>query len=424
MLAKRALMILVLAVMLVSVVAGFFSLVPGPSACSGMVVAVVVPPGYPEDKLNMLLRLVESNIASHLQGYHVCTMTPSQLGTELRSYPAILVAGNVTGPLAGLAVAEVRGYTLLDYGVAGLLAYYAEAPVVSKVRAELLVVNGDSPVSRVSSVPQQVVEVIAKLAAVNVTGVRIVKKGDVTVNATSYPAVLLRSDTDISTGNSYVISLGGGYYAFVRGIELQLSTMLAGRGAVELPHGFEPPSDAPSWGSGGANVSLVVFDDLACPYCARFYRNVYPKVVEPLVDKGLIRVYALDLPVHAEVESLHRLLWCVYNITGNGTAYKTILMEDYDKLLKTGSPLSVKEVLERVESLLGPEVAEKAKNCSSTMDAQLYSMLVRELARGIGARGVPTVLVTNGSYTLAFYGLPDAETLKRALDWMLSSHRP
>lgn len=73
-----------------------------------------------------------------------------------------------------------------------------------------------------------------------------------------------------------------------------------------------PPSQAPAappaaardsqaderiLGSADAQVMIIEFTDLQCPYCARFARDTWPLLRERYVDTGKIRFATRDLPL-------------------------------------------------------------------------------------------------------------------------------
>ena len=39
-----------------------------------------------------------------------------------------------------------------------------------------------------------------------------------------------------------------------------------------------------------AKVKLVVYESLTCSHCANFHQNIYPKLKEDFIDKGLVNI--------------------------------------------------------------------------------------------------------------------------------------
>ncbi len=57
------------------------------------------------------------------------------------------------------------------------------------------------------------------------------------------------------------------------------------------------PADQRILGSADAQVMIIEFTDLQCPYCARFARDTWPLLRERYVDTGKVRFATRDLPL-------------------------------------------------------------------------------------------------------------------------------
>ena len=57
------------------------------------------------------------------------------------------------------------------------------------------------------------------------------------------------------------------------------------------------PADPRILGSADAQVMIIEFTDLQCPYCARFARDTWPLLRKHYVDTGKIRFATRDLPL-------------------------------------------------------------------------------------------------------------------------------
>ena len=57
------------------------------------------------------------------------------------------------------------------------------------------------------------------------------------------------------------------------------------------------PADARMLGSADAQVMIIEFTDLQCPYCARFARDTWPLLRKHYVDTGKVRFATRDLPL-------------------------------------------------------------------------------------------------------------------------------
>lgn len=57
------------------------------------------------------------------------------------------------------------------------------------------------------------------------------------------------------------------------------------------------PADPRILGSAAAQVMIIEFTDLQCPYCARFARDTWPLLRERYVDTGKVQFATRDLPL-------------------------------------------------------------------------------------------------------------------------------
>lgn len=67
-------------------------------------------------------------------------------------------------------------------------------------------------------------------------------------------------------------------------------------------------SERMTLGKPGATIAILEFSDYECPYCAKHYKNVLPKLRERYIDKGIVTYVMKDFPLefhaHAQKASL------------------------------------------------------------------------------------------------------------------------
>jgi protein-disulfide isomerase len=87
-----------------------------------------------------------------------------------------------------------------------------------------------------------------------------------------------------------------------------LVVLAGGAGCASAARTAETPVAAPAaagsskaderiLGSAAAQVMIIEFTDLQCPYCARFARDTWPLLRERYVDAGKVRFATRDLPL-------------------------------------------------------------------------------------------------------------------------------
>lgn len=84
-----------------------------------------------------------------------------------------------------------------------------------------------------------------------------------------------------------------------------------GPGRSEVAAQPEPPAfftlnvqGEPFRGGTNARVAVVAFSDFNCSFCARFEKEIYPKIDERYVRSGRIRYLFRDLPDRADADSI------------------------------------------------------------------------------------------------------------------------
>ena len=63
-------------------------------------------------------------------------------------------------------------------------------------------------------------------------------------------------------------------------------------------------------GSADSKVKLMVFESLTCSHCANFHKNIYPKLKEDFVDKGLISIEFKSFPLDIIAFNATKLAHC------------------------------------------------------------------------------------------------------------------
>ncbi len=420
---KRLAMIVVLAVMLVSMAAGVISFMPHASnSCAGDSIVVVFPNTYSEEQKRMFMDALRNALTRYgVLEYNYCSKTESDI-PGLRMYPAILVQGKVSGRIVDLVSGSFSDYALIDYAVPAVIALQLNLPVEYRAEATLVIVNGSTPWGRPAPNLNMTrfIELVEAMAAVKVT--RVEYSTSSRYMLPYYPGIVLLSSTDLTHGNRYVVRIGENTYTFKNDTLAQISS-IAGNGVTEIPARISPPAGSPSLGPENATAALLVFEDFACPYCARFYQTMYESTVRPLVDEGKLRMVFIDFIVHSQVENLHRLMWCVYRVTGDAEAYEDLVKTIYSVLLGEGSPPTLSELLSMVEEKLGKSVAEEASKCAGTVEATKHLEESRSLAAMVGAHGTPTLAIVAGNVTLVIHGLPDPTVLAEILNYAIGQGR-
>ena len=63
-------------------------------------------------------------------------------------------------------------------------------------------------------------------------------------------------------------------------------------------------------GNPESKVKLIVFESLTCSHCANFHRNIYPKLKEEFIDKGLLSIEFKSFPLDMVALNASKLAHC------------------------------------------------------------------------------------------------------------------
>ena len=63
-------------------------------------------------------------------------------------------------------------------------------------------------------------------------------------------------------------------------------------------------------GNINAKIKIVVYESLTCSHCANFHKNVYPKLKEEFLDKGLVSIEFKNFPLDIAALNASKLAHC------------------------------------------------------------------------------------------------------------------
>ncbi len=407
----------------------------GLEACGkGPALAVVYGPGQ-ERLAEQLVKLLRNQLSSDLPADTMyCSVSADKLQAELRVLPAILIrADNVSERLAKIISydIDIKGFHPVRYDVVSVFAYQvaintALPTPTYNVEATLVVVQGSIPETRVNierlKENKRVMDMLAALFAAKIKDgkpLSIEEAEAIGVNIDVRPMVVAYSQEDLAYGTEGIVRIADNYYSLEdKDLKKTILYVFTSQGltrAFEIINGAIDVSGHPSIGSGP--VHIVIFEDFACPYCARFYREVMPEI-DKMISDGKVTLHIMDLIVHREVEKLHTLLYCYYNRTGDGEAYLGYVKKVYtwfEKLMSEYQQTSNTSLLtsgyEKLARQLEQELGIKYSECEWAK--QVVEKSTQEaLSRGL--TGTPSFIIWREGSNIAYYviGFRDANFFK------------
>ena len=166
-----------------------------------------------------------------------------------------------------------------------------------------------------------------------------------------------------------------------------------------------------SIGSPNAKVTVKVFSSLTCPHCANFHTNIYERLKEEYIDKGLVKfehhAFPLDLAaLNAEI---------VIRCQDDNESKFDLLTEIYSKQTTwaIGSDISkINELIKKI-GLNFDLSSEKIDKCLKDDRVQNEILEQRiEAQKKYKIESTPTIIINEKKYS----GKIDYKQFKKAID--------
>lgn len=181
---------------------------------------------------------------------------------------------------------------------------------------------------------------------------------------------------------------------------------------------FEEALAPPVKGDADAAVTLEVYEDYACPHCARYNAEGFPELEEAYVSPGEIRYEHRDLPIPVADPGSFRAASAaraVQDAHGDGAfwPYADALFEHSDRI-----PTDEPDLFAR----LAEEQGHDPEAVRSAAVERTYRRTVerdRERAIALGAESTPAFAL-DGEIVASGFGSATVDTVRAAIDRALS----
>ena len=166
-----------------------------------------------------------------------------------------------------------------------------------------------------------------------------------------------------------------------------------------------------SIGSPDAKVTIKVFSSLTCPHCASFHSNVYEKLKEEYIDKGLVKfehhAFPLDLAaLNAEI---------VVRCQNDNEKKFDLLTEIYNKQTTWAVGSDIDKINELIKNVgLNFDLSDKKMDTCLKNDQVQDEILEQRIdaQKKYKIESTPTIIINEKKYT----GKVDYEQFKKAID--------
>ena len=166
-----------------------------------------------------------------------------------------------------------------------------------------------------------------------------------------------------------------------------------------------------SIGDPKAKVTIKVFSSLTCPHCADFHKNIYEKLKEEYIDKGLVKFEHHAFPLDLAALNAEIVVRCQ-----NSIEKKFDLLTDiYNKQTTwaVGSDINkINQLIKKVGINFGL-TNEKMDKCLKNEQAQDEILEQRiEAQKKYKIESTPTIIINEKKYS----GKVDFKQFKKAID--------
>ena len=171
-----------------------------------------------------------------------------------------------------------------------------------------------------------------------------------------------------------------------------------------------------SIGSSAAKVTIKVFSSLTCPHCASFHTNVYEKLKEDYIDKGLVKFEHHAFPLDLAALNAEVIIRCNESTTLNGQKIRfELLTEMYKKQTTWAVGSDINKINELIKKVgLNYDLSnEKMNNCLKSDRVQDEILENRiEAQKKYKIESTPTIIINEKKYL----GKVNYKQFKKAID--------
>lgn len=213
----------------------------------------------------------------------------------------------------------------------------------------------------------------------------------------------------------------GGSAAFNPSVESQPSAVAGARGSVPpTPEAKDVPKvtkDDHVRGDRNANIALIEYSDMECPFCKRFHPTA-GQVLDTYKGSVMWVYRHYPLAFHANAQKQAEASECANELGGNDAFWK-YLDAIYDRTTSNGTGFALDKLVP-----LAAELGLNQGKFQTCLDSGRYAAHVKDDMNGgskAGVTGTPgnILLDTKTGKTVLIPGAVPFETMKSAIDEML-----
>ena len=222
----------------------------------------------------------------------------------------------------------------------------------------------------------------------------------------------------------FIFMLAAGFYLNLKGFGMDGNgqiVLLNTAGAKELPRTMPTNIVIPggrSLGSKSAPIVIYEYSSLGCTHCADFHLKTLPKLKAEYIDKGLVRLVFVNLPLDKKSLKAALLSNCI-----SGSKYFEFINLLFKNQRSWILAFNTEKALSKYAASFG---LNESKSTACMADKSMADKLVERRQRAIQSvkiEGTPTFVIADINKREIIEGALNFDELKPLLDKRLQSQR-
>jgi protein-disulfide isomerase len=147
-------------------------------------------------------------------------------------------------------------------------------------------------------------------------------------------------------------------------------------------------------GKKDAKITIIAYESLTCGHCADFHKNVYPKLKEEFIDKGLVKIEFRNFPLDMAAFNASKIAHC--NNNGNSDLLHVL----FSNQKKWAKGENVEEANEHLKKVLKDQgIIIDFEKCIAKKNIEDYILNDRiEGVKKYKVNATPTIIINDEKF--------------------------
>ena len=164
-------------------------------------------------------------------------------------------------------------------------------------------------------------------------------------------------------------------------------------------------------GDKNSKINLVIYESLTCSHCGEFHRNVYPKLKEEFIDKGIVNIEFRNFPLDLAALNASKIAHCKNDGLSNTLHF---LYQNQERWVKGNNILEVNNNLMKLLEI--EEININFEKCVN--DKKIENFILEERIDGskkYEIEATPTLIINEKKFDKQLNYKNLKKTLKKML---------